>query len=101
MKMFGKWDVAHIKVQELALQPYMNIDAILVPRSSGRLGLGRLYGKKIPIVERLMNKMMVAGHRGKKHKLSSYRNTGKSVSQYKRVLKVFTIIEQKTKKNPI
>ena len=68
---------------------------------SGRLGLNRLWGKKIPIVERLMNKMMVAGHRGKKHRLTSGRCTGKSHTVFNIVEKTFDIIEQKTKKNPV
>ena len=101
MKIFNKWDVEHVKVQDIALQPYINTSSIIVPRSSGRLGLNRLWGKKIPIVERLMNKMMVAGHRGKKHRLTSGKNTGKAVKTYKMVEKAFDIIEQKTKKNPV
>src|SRR3989338_2470351 len=101
MKIFNKWDMDGIKVQDIALQPYINASPILIPRSSGRLGLNRLWGKKIPIVERLMNKMMVAGHRVKKHKLTSGKNTGKAVKAYIMVEKVFAIIEQKTKKNPV
>jgi len=101
MKLFNKWDVEHVKVHDIALQPYINLSPLLVPRSSGRLGLNRLWGRKIPIVERLMNKMMVPGHRGKKHKLTSGKNTGKAVSSYNRVKKVLEIIEQRTKKNPV
>jgi len=101
MKLFNKWDTNEIKIQDVALVPYINIEPVLVPRSSGRYGLNRLWGRKMPIVERLMNKMMVAGHKGKKHKLTSYKGTGKAVSRYSSVLKTFEIIEKKLNKNPI
>jgi small subunit ribosomal protein S7 len=44
---------------------------------------------------------MVPGHKGKKHFLTSYRLTGKSINAYNIVLKTFKIIEAKTKENPI
>jgi small subunit ribosomal protein S7 len=53
------------------------------------------------IVERLMNKMMVPGHRGKKHTITSGRVVGKIALQYKILKKTFERIEQITKKNPI
>ncbi len=101
MKIFNKWDTTNIKVEDIALQPYINLDAILVPRTSGRNIHNRLYGYKVPIVERLMNKLMISGHRGKKHRLSSGHNTGKANLVYKKLEKTFLIIEEKLKKNPI
>lgn len=101
MKLFNKWDTSHIKVNEKALEPYINLDAVLVPRTAGRSGLNRLWTSPAPIVEKLMNKMMVPGHKGKKHKLTSGHNTGKAFKIYKSVQKTFEIIESQTKKNPI
>jgi len=48
-----------------------------------------------------MNKVSVAGHKGKKHFKSSGRNTGKSHTAYNIVEKTLDLIEQRTKKNPI
>ena len=102
MKMFNLWEVESVKVKEKALQPYIFIDPVLVPRSGGRAASGqRVWVQKNSIVERLMNKLMVPGHRGKKHKLSSYHCTGKSNNAYKIVKEAFQIIEKETKENPI
>ncbi len=35
---------------------------------------------RITLVERLINRMMIPGHKGKKHKISSGQTTGKSVT---------------------
>ena len=48
-----------------------------------------------------MNKLMVSGHKSKKHYVSSGRNTGKSLSVYKLVEDALTIIEKKLKMNPV
>ena len=53
------------------------------------------------IIERLINRLMVAGHKGKKHARSSGHNTGKANQAYKIVYEALTIIEEKTKQNPI
>ena len=44
---------------------------------------------------------MVVGHKGKKHKLTSGRNSGKSLKTYNLVVKAFNIIEEKLKQNPV
>lgn len=100
-KLFNRWPIEIIKVNDLSLQPYINLKPILVPRTQGRSGVNRIWTNQAPIVERLINKMMVPGHKGKKHKLTSGHNTGKATKLYKRIEKTFLIIEQQTKKNPI
>ena len=101
MKLFNKYDVAGIQVNDPGLQKYINVNPLLVPKTTGRNAKNRFWRSKYNIVERLMNKLMVAGHRGKKHKLTSGHNTGKGVRVYNTVLRTFQIIEEKTKKNPI
>ncbi|MEK6973715.1 MAG: 30S ribosomal protein S7 [Nanoarchaeota archaeon] len=100
-KLFNKWSTEGIEVSDISLKPYINIKPMLVPRTQGRSGLNRLWSNPAPIVERLMNKMMVPGHKGKKHKITSGHNTGKSSMIYKIVEKTLTLVEQQTKKNPI
>jgi len=102
MKIFNIWDTSNIQVIDPGLKNYINLDPILVPRTSGRTAHGqRVFVQKTHIVERLMNKLMVPGHRGKKHKLTSYHRTGKANSSYEVVKKCFKIIEKETGKNPV
>jgi small subunit ribosomal protein S7 len=101
LKLFNRWSTEGIEVNDISLKPYLNLKPILVPRTGGRAGTNRLWADQAPIVERLMNKMMVAGHKGKKHKITSGQNTGKSSRLYKIVEKTLTIIENQTKKNPV
>ena len=100
-KLFNKWDTAGIVVVDPGLRKYVGLTPILVPRSFGRNNSQR-YGKsKSHIVERLMNKLMVVGHKGKKHFKTSGHMTGKVINVYSAVKKSFEIIEQETKENPI
>jgi len=102
MKLFNKWETDKVVVREKALVPYINLQTILVPRTGGKAAEGqRVFAQKTHIVERLMNKIMVPGHKGKKHKLSSYHITGKSTTAYKTVKTCFELIEKETSQNPI
>jgi len=102
MKMFNLWDVESVKIREKALQPYIFVEPVLVPRSGGRAAVGqRVWTQRSSIVERLMNKLMVPGHRSRKHRLTSYHCTGKSNNVYKIIKETLTIIEKETKQNPI
>ena len=102
MKLFNLWGFEDVKVQEKSLSPYIFIHPVFVPRSGGRAASGqRIWVQKNSIVERLMNKLMIPGHRGKKHKYSSGHCTGKSGTAYKTVKEAFQIIEKETKENPI
>ena len=99
-KIFDKWDTK-IQVNDPGLKRYINVNALLVPKTGNRYAEQRFWKSKLNIVERLINKLMIPGHRGKKHKLTSGRVTGKSMKAYNIVENVFKIIEQKTNKNPI
>ena len=101
MKLFNRWETSQVQVVDPGLQGYINIRPLLVPRTGGRNTKISLHKKRTHIVERLINKMMVPGHRGKKHKLTSGHCPGKSIKNYQFVEEVFKIIEQKTNKNPI
>ena len=102
MKLFNKSETDKIVIKEKALIPYINIQEMLIPRTGGKAAEGqRVFTQKTHIVERLMNKIMVPGHRGKKHKISSYTCTGKSATAYKTVVKAFEFIEKETTQNPI
>lgn len=101
MKLFDKWDSEKIEVKDLGIKGYINLDSRIVAKSSGRHAKQQFYKSKLHIVERLINKLFVSGHRGKKHKIYSGHNVGKSFRTYTTVKKAFEIIEKKTNKNPI
>ncbi|MGV8151333.1 MAG: 30S ribosomal protein S7 [Candidatus Woesearchaeota archaeon] len=98
---FGKWDCSHIKVDDPGVAPYIVTTPTIVIKTGARYAGQRFYKSKIFIVERLINKMMIPGHRAKKHKITSRQSTGKALTNYKVVEKAFMIIEQKLKKNPV
>jgi len=101
IKIFDKWDVKGIEVKDPGLVKYINLGPILAPRSGGKYAKQQFYKSKMNIVERLMNKLQVPGHRGKKHVITSGRCVGKTSIQYKIVKKTFENIENITKKNPV
>ncbi len=101
IKIFGKWSTQGIEVEDAGLKAYINLEPRIVVKSSGRLASEQFYRSKMNIVERLMNKLMVSGHRSKKHVITSGRNVGKLIKEYKTVKETFERIEQMTKKNPI
>lgn len=101
MKIFDKWGTEGIEVKDAGLRKYINLQPVIIPRSGGRHAKHQFHKSKMSIVERLMNKMMVPGHKGKKHVLTSGRVVGKTQIVYKIVRSAFEKIEKQTGKNPI
>ena len=101
IKIFNKWDVSGISVSDPGIKDYINLKPMFVLKSCGRHTDIRFHKNRTPIIERLMNKLMIPGHRGKLHKVSSGHCTGKSIHVANIVKNAFLIIEQKTKKNPV
>jgi small subunit ribosomal protein S7 len=99
--LFNRWDVSEVKVTDPGLKGHMNITPLVVPRTGGRYSTVQIHKKKMNLVERFMNKLMVSGHRGKKHKITSGRNTASTQAIYFAVKTSFEIIEKKTNKNPL
>ncbi|RLJ08149.1 MAG: 30S ribosomal protein S7 [Candidatus Aenigmatarchaeota archaeon] len=97
---FGKWDPSEVKVEDPGLKRYINLSPVWVPRTGGRW-IPNLKPEKVSIVERFMNKLMVPGHRGKKHKLTSGHCTANAQKIYLETKRAFEIIEKRLKKNPI
>jgi small subunit ribosomal protein S7 len=99
--LFNKWDVSEVKVNDPGLRMYVNIEPIIVPRTGGKFTANPIHKHKQPLVERFMNKLMVPGHRGKKHKITSGKCSGNAHNIYLATRKAFERIEEKTKKNPL
>jgi small subunit ribosomal protein S7 len=101
IKIFNEWSVEGIKVEDPGLQRYVSLTPVMVPKTGARYAGNRFHKSKSFIVERLINKLMVTGHKSKKHFMSSGHNTGKASNVYETVRATFKIIEAKTKKNPV
>lgn len=101
IKFFNRWSTEGLKVEDPGLINYITLEPRVVPKTGARYIGNRFHKSKISIVERLINKVMVPGHRAKKHKISSGNITGKAQTALKIVEDALTIIEQKTQQNPI
>jgi small subunit ribosomal protein S7 len=98
---FGKYDASEAEVTDNGLLRYINLENIAAPRSKGRHSEKQFYKADVPIVERLLNRMYVAGHSGQKHLVSSGHNTGHSERLWNVIDDAFSIVEDETGENPI
>ncbi len=101
IKAFNRWGTEGIEITDPGIKNYINLEPKIVPRTNARHIGNRFHKSKLFIVERLINKIMVPGHKGKGHFKSSGNITGKAHTAYDIVEKAFEIIEMRTKENPI
>jgi small subunit ribosomal protein S7 len=99
-KIFDLYDLSEIKVEDEGLRATINLKPKLILKSFGR-NVQKFGQTKVNIVERLINRVAVAGHRGKKHRIILGHTTGKYSKNTKIVLEAFKLIEKKTGKNPV
>ncbi len=101
INVFNKWSVEDIKIEDDGLKGYINLNPRIVPKTGARHA-GHRFGKsKTFIVERLINRVIIAGHRAKKHKVTSGHCTDQAITAYSAVEKALEVVEKKTGKNPI
>jgi small subunit ribosomal protein S7 len=99
-KIFNLYDLSEIEVKDPGLKSVINLQPKLIVKSHGR-NVQKGGQVKVNIVERLMNRIGVSGHRGKKHKIILGTSTGKYSKNMAIVLEAFKLIEKKTQKNPV
>jgi small subunit ribosomal protein S7 len=99
-KIFDLYDISEIQINDLGLKPIINLQSRLILKSNGR-NVQKFGAVKINVVERLMNRIGVSGHRGKKHKIILGTSTGKYSKNMAIVLEAFKLIEKRTQKNPV
>jgi len=99
-KIFGRWAV-DFPILDQGLKPYINITPYYFPYTAGRSIKKQFWKSKKSIIERLMGKLLVTGHKGKKHVWTSGVQGGKTITIYNIIKKTFEIVETKTKKNPL
>jgi small subunit ribosomal protein S7 len=98
---FNRWSTSGIVVADLGLKDYITLQPRIVPRTGAKYAGNRFHKSRVFIIERLINKLMVCGHKGKKHFRSSSHVTGKANNAYQIVEDVLELIEQKTNENPL
>jgi len=103
-KYFGKWQVDDVVIKDQGLQRYIRLQPGLVLHAGGRHA-GKQFGKaEVPIVERLVNKVMRSGPGVRKLGGKLIRGAGacgKKHKAYNIVRGALEIVEQRAKKNPI
>ena len=88
--LFNKWDASEVKVNDPGLVRYVNLTALIIPHSCGKFSKQEFNKANMPIVERLINRLM-----------QTENNTGKKQMTIRIVREAFEIINKKTKRNPI
>jgi len=104
LKMFDRWACSEVKVADPGIAKYLGLEDMLIPHTFGTES-GKGYTKKsINVVERLVNKLMRTGQGKKKLGGKFIRGRGYPANKLK-VMKIvedaFSIVEEKTKSNPI
>lgn len=99
LKIFDLYDASNVKISDVGLKRYINLEPKLMLKSKGR-NRERFGKAKINLIERLINMLAVPGHRGKKHKIMT-KVSGKYTQEAKNVIEAFNIIQEKTKENPV
>lgn len=90
LKLFGKWSYRDVVILDPSLKKYISLKPVIVPHTAGRHAHRRFGKAEVPIVERLINKMM-----------RKAKNTGKKHLAYNIVKTAFDLIHIKTKENPL
>ena len=86
---FDKYDMESVKIEDKGLERYINLES--KDFFLGAPYANKLFGKsKASIIERFINNLM---------RTEAY--TGKKTKSYKAVKEAFTIVEKRTKSNPI
>ncbi len=90
IRLFGKWSWIGIEIRDPSLKRYISLKPTWLPHTGGRHEHRRFGKAEVPIVERLINKLMRPG-----------RNGGKKHLAYNIVKTAFDIIYFETKENPL
>merc|ERR1711945_16326 len=93
IKLFGRWTTDDVQVTDISLTDYLACKdryAKFLPHTSGRYQIKRFRKAQCPIVERLVNSLMMHG-----------RNNGKKLMTVRIVKHAFEIINLTTGENPI
>lgn len=88
--LFDKYDMTQVTIKDPSIRRYINLKPIVVPHTGGKSASRQFNKADIPIVERLINKMM-----------RNEFNTGEKMKCYNIVRDAFAIVAARTKQNPV
>lgn len=102
--LFGKYDSEEVKINDISLANHILLQSKKFPHSFGKMSQKRFGKEKVPIVERLINKIMRSGQ-GKRKLSGKYirgrKSCGKKLQAIKIVENAFDQIHEQTKQNPL
>jgi len=91
---FGKWSVEDVQCNDLALKDHINFKGVshskYLPHTAGRYNKIRFKKAQMPIIERVINSLMMHG-----------RNNGKKMLSMRIIKHAFEIIHLMTAENPV
>lgn len=90
LKLFGQYATNGIEIHDLGLSRYINLESYLNLHTGGRFSNYSAGKRNINTIERFLNKLM-----------RTENWTGKKYSSYRILKEAFSIIEKKTKQNPV
>ncbi|EME28111.1 40S ribosomal protein S5 [Galdieria sulphuraria] len=93
VKLFNRWSFEDVEVNDMSLHDYIAVKqkyAVYLPHTAGRYAVKRFRKAQCPIVERLVNSLMMHG-----------RNNGKKLMAVRIVKQAFEIIHLLTDANPV
>ena len=99
LKLFGRWP-SEAEIVDAGLKNYINLEPRYLPRSAGTQR-STFHKSKMHIVERLALHLLIPGHQGKKHRLTSGKLSGNFHNVMAIVEGALGIIEKKEGKNPL
>ncbi|MGC9072277.1 MAG: 30S ribosomal protein S7 [Acidilobus sp.] len=90
LRLFGKWDWVGVEVRDPSLKKYISLRPVVLPHTGGRHEHRRFGKAEVPIVERLINRLMYPG-----------KNGGKKALAYNIVKAAFEIVNAEAGENPL
>lgn len=90
IKLFNNWSYQDLTVVDPGIKAYISLRPVVTPHTGGRYAHQRFKKAEMPIVERLVNKLM-----------KTKKGTGRKERMIKSVRVAFEIINLQTGKNPI
>ena len=99
IKLFGKWSYKDVEVRDPGLRAYINLKPVYIPNTFGRHEKVKFGKANVPVVERLINRLLAPGREKGTKKIG--REGGKKLKATKIVEQAFALIEKKTGENPI
>ena len=90
IRLFGKWSYKGVVIRDPSLKKYISLKPVFLPHTGGRHEKRRFGKAEVPIVERLINRLM-----------RKAKNTGKKHLAYNIVKNAFDLIYVKLRENPL